>query len=86
MSDTLTRRQVAHLARVHAVEAGITEGHGSRGRVSKAVVLAFLQGQPAKSVRKIAGDLGVEISPKGKISADEFAAVTNFVANNLPKE
>jgi hypothetical protein len=85
MTDTLTRRQAAHLARVHAQENGVTEGYGTRGRVGAPVVEAWLKDQPAKTVRQIANDLGVEISPKGKISADEFAAIRDFVAKNAPK-
>jgi hypothetical protein len=85
MSDTLTRRQVAHLAREFAIEQGLTEGHGARGRVSANVVFQFLQGQPAKTVRAIASDLGVEITQTGKISEAEYVTVTDFVVKNAPK-
>jgi hypothetical protein len=87
MSDTAvyTRRDVAHAARLFAQGAGLTDGYGTRGRVSANVVLQYLQALPAKSVREIAADLGVEVSPKGKISEGEFIAVTDFVAKNAPK-
>lgn len=86
MTETLTRRDVAHQARLFATEQGITEGFGSRGRVSKSVVLAYVQAQPAKTVREIAGALGVEIDPKGKISEAEYLALVEFVAGNAPKQ
>ena len=85
MSDTLTRRDVAHAARLFATESGLTDGYGTRGRVSANVVLQYLQALPAKSVREIAKDLGVEVTDKGKISEAEFIAVTDFVAKNAPK-
>lgn len=85
MSDTLTKREVAQHARAFAQEAGLTDGYGSRGRVSANVVLQYLQAQPAKSVREIAAGLGVEITDKGKISEAEFIAVTDFVTKNAPK-
>lgn len=86
MSDTLTRREVAQHARAFAKTAGITEGHGSRGRVSANVVFQYLSAQPAKTVREIAAGLGVAISPKGKVSEAELLAVTDLVAKNAPKE
>ena len=85
MSDTLTKRDVAHQARLFAVEAGITEGHGARGRVSADVVFQFLQSKPAKSVREIADQLGVAITPTGKVSEAEYLAITDFVTKNAPK-
>ena len=85
MSDTLTKREVAHQARLFAREADITEGHGSRGRVSGNVVFQFLQSKPAKSVREIAAQLGVEITPTGKISEAEYLAITDYVTKNSPK-
>jgi transcription initiation factor TFIIIB Brf1 subunit/transcription initiation factor TFIIB len=85
MSDTLTRRDVAQAARAYAVQSGVTEGHGSRGRVSHSVVLAYLQANPAKTVREIAEGLGVEITPTGKIRDTEFEALANFVTKNAPK-
>lgn len=85
MSDTLTRREVAQAARAHAKAEGITEGHGARGRVAKPVVLAYLSGKPAKSVREIAAGLGVEITSKGKIRQEEYEAIADFVTKNAPK-
>jgi hypothetical protein len=85
MSDTLTKREVAHQARLFAQGAGITEGHGKRGRVSANVVFQFLQSKPAKSVREIAEQLGVEITPTGKISEAEYVAITDYVTKNAPK-
>jgi hypothetical protein len=85
MSDTLTKREVAHQARLFAQEAEITEGHGKRGRVSENVVYQFLQSKPAKSVREIAAQLGVEITPTGKISEAEYLAISGFVTKNAPK-
>jgi hypothetical protein len=85
IANPFTRRQVAHLAREFATEHDISEGHGSRGRVSGNVVFQFLQSKTAKDVRKIAGDLGVEVTPTGKISEVEYLAVTDFVAKNAPK-
>lgn len=86
MSDTLTRREVAQHARAFAKSAGITEGHGSRGRVSANVVFQYLSAQPAKSVREIGAALGVTIAPKGKVSEAELIALTDAVAKNAPKE
>lgn len=83
MSDTITRRSVAHDARTFAVEAGLTEGHGSRGRVSQNVVFQYLSAQPSKSVREIAGELGVEITAKGKVSEAELLAVSEYVTKSL---
>ena len=84
MTDTLTRRDVAHAARVFGQENELT-GFGKRGRVSENLVLQYLQALPAKSVREIAADLGVEVSGKGKISEAEFLAVSGHVARNAPK-
>lgn len=85
MSDTATKRTVAHDARLFARTIGLEGGHGSRGRVSANVVLQYLTGQPAKTVRQIASDLGVSISPTGKVSEAELIAVTDFVVKNTPK-
>jgi hypothetical protein len=85
MTDTLTRRDVAQHARAFAKTAGLTDGFGTRGRVSENVVLQYLQAQPAKSVREIASGLGVEITDKGKISEAEYLAISGFVARNAPK-
>ena len=85
MADTLTRRDVAHQARTFAQEAGLEGGYGSRGRVSENVVLQFLQAQPAKTVREIAEQLGVEITPTGKVSESEYLAISGFVTKNAPK-
>jgi hypothetical protein len=88
MTDTianpLTRRDVAHLAREFGKTADL-DGFGSRGRVSENLVLQYLTSLPAKSVRQIAGDLGVAIPEKGKISEAELLSVTGAVAKNAPK-
>ena len=81
---TLTRRDLAHLAREFGAEQGLP-GFGSRGRVSEALVLAFVQAQPAKTVREYAEALSVEVSPKGKISEAEYAQIAATVAKNAPK-
>jgi hypothetical protein len=86
MSETITRRGVAHAARLFAQDAGLTDGYGSRGRVSANVVLQYLQAQPAKTVREIAAAIGAQVTDKGKISEAEFIAVTDVVAKNAPKE
>lgn len=85
MSDTLTRRSIAHLARVHANEQGITEGAGKRGRVSEPVVLAFLSDSKPATVREIGAALGVEV-PKGKVSAKTLTLLAQKVARNAPKQ
>jgi hypothetical protein len=85
MSDTLTKRDVQHSARLFAQEAGITEGYGSRGRVSANVVFQYLAAQPAKDVREIAGALGVPVPAKGKISEEEYVELTDFITKNAPK-
>lgn len=88
MSDTLTRRDVAHQAREFGREAKLEYaacGPTARGRVPADLVLQFLQAQPAKTVREIAEGLGVEITDKGKISEQEYLAVTDFVTKNAPK-
>jgi hypothetical protein len=82
--QTLTRRDVAHLAREFGQATGL-DGYGARGRVSENLVLQFVLATPAAQVRQIAADLGVTISPKGKISEDEALAVAAFVARNAPK-
>lgn len=82
--QTITRRDVAHLAREFGASAGL-DGFGSRGRVSKNLVLQFVQAQPAKTVREYAEALGVEIDPKGKISEAEYLALVDAVAGNAPK-
>lgn len=83
--STLAKRAVAQNARAFATEAGITEGHGARGRVSANVVFQFLVAQKPKTVREIADSLGVEHTGKGKISQDLLIAVTDAVAKNSPK-
>lgn len=89
MSDTqtLTRRSIAHLARVHAQgEAGKpTEGAGKRGRVSEPVVLAFLADSKPATVREIGAALGVTV-PKGKVSAKTLTTLAQIVARNAPKQ
>lgn len=85
MTDTVTRRGVAHEARLFAQSQGLTEGYGSRGRVAKPVVLAYLADKPAKTVREIASGLGVEITPNGKIAQAEFEAIADHVTKNAPK-
>ena len=88
MTDTLTRRDVAHQARVFGREAGLSHkclGEGARGRVPEDLVLQFLQSKPAKAVREIAEQLGVEITPTGKVSEAEYLAISGFVTKNAPK-
>jgi len=71
MTDTLTKRDVAHQAREFGREAKLEYaacGPTARGRVPADLVLQFLQAQPAKTVREIAGALGVDITPTGKVS------------------
>jgi DNA-binding MarR family transcriptional regulator len=86
MSETTvyTRRDVAKAARLFGQENEL-DGFGKRGRVSENLVLSYLQALPAKSVREIAADLGVEIPAKGKISEAEFLSVSGHVARNAPK-
>jgi hypothetical protein len=86
MSDTAvyTRRDVAHAARVFGQENELS-GYGKRGRVSENLVLQYLQALPAKTVREIAVDLGIEIPQKGKVSEAEFLSVSGAVARNAPK-
>lgn len=83
--STLTKREVAQSARAFAKTVGLTEGHGTRGRVSANVVLQYLQAEPAKSVREIADGLGVEVTEKGKISEAEYIAIVDHVTKNAPK-
>lgn len=84
MSDTLTRRSIAHLAREHANAQGITKGAGARGRVSEPVVLAFLASSKPASVRQIGEALGVTV-PKGKVSAKTLTLLAQKVARNASK-
>lgn len=83
MTDTLTRRDVAHQARLFGVENDLFSG--TRGRVPENLVLQFLQAKPAKTVREIAEQLGVEITSTGKISEAEYLAISGYVARNAPK-
>lgn len=85
MSDTLTRRSIAHLARVHAAGVGTTEGFGTRGRVAEHVVLSFLADSKPATVREIGAALGVEV-PKGKVSAKTLSLLAIKVARNAPKQ
>lgn len=88
MTETFTRREVAHQARAFGREQGLSNkclGAGARGRVEADVVFQFLLAQKAKTVRQIAADLGVTVSDKGKISESENIAVTDFVVKNAPK-
>lgn len=91
MSDTittLTRRGVAAEARAFGREAGLSHAclaEGARGRVPADLVFQYLVAKPAKTVREIAGALGVEVTPTGKISEAEFIAVTDFVVKNAAK-
>jgi hypothetical protein len=80
MSDTITRRDVAHAAREYGQANGLP-GFGSRGRVSKALVLSYV----SALVRTIAADLGVTVTAKGKISDEDREALANAVALNAPK-
>jgi len=90
MADTIvTRRDVAKAAREFGRQAGLDYkclAEGARGRVNADLVFQYLLAQPAANVRTIAGDLGVEVSAKGKISETEFLAVVDFVTKNAPKE
>jgi hypothetical protein len=85
MSDTITRRSVAHAAREHAKQAGITEGHGKRGRVAKPVVLAYLAAEKPATVREIGTALGVEVPAKGRPSASVTEQIALVVTKNAPK-
>jgi hypothetical protein len=80
-----TKREIQHSARVFAQEQGITEGFGSRGRVAKPVILAFLVGSKPATVRAVAEVVGIEVSPKGKPSAKVLDTLATAVASNAPK-
>lgn len=86
MSETLTRRAIAHAAREHAKQAGLTEGFGTRGRVAKPVVLAYLADSKPATVREIGTALGVEVPAKGRPSASVTEQIALAVTKNAPKE
>jgi hypothetical protein len=84
MADTLTRRDVAHLAREFGQATGL-DGFGTRGRVSENLVFQYLSAQAPKDVRTIAAALGVEVKAKGHLSDADLIAVAATVARNAPK-
>lgn len=84
MADTLTRRDVAHLAREFGQATGL-DGFGTRGRVSENLVFQYLHAQAPKDVRTIAAALGVEVKAKGAVSEEEYVAIAAKVARNAPK-
>ena len=86
MSETLTRRDVAHAAREHAKAAGLTEGYGTRGRVAKGVVLSYLTDSKPATVREIGTALGIDVPAKGRPGAEAVEQIALAVTKNAPKE
>lgn len=86
MSETLTRRDIAHAAREHAKSVGIETGFGSRGRVAKPVVARYLTDSKPATVREIGSALGIEVPAKGRPNADTVEQIALAVTKNAPKE
>lgn len=77
-ATTLSQSEGTVLApevRAYLATAGVTEGHGTRGRISLTARVAFVQAQP-KRARQHAAALGLSLgSKRGKLSAQDAEAV-----------
>lgn len=84
MSKATTLRQaqgtvLAPEVRAYLTAQGATEGYGSRGRISLAQRLAFVQAQP-KRAREHAAALGIVLaSRKGRLSKADAATVAQTI-------
>lgn len=67
----------AGAVRARAVELGITEGHGKRGRVSRETQAKVLAATPAM-LKTIASELGVSVSGlRGSKRAEKIQEIVN---------